>query len=296
VLGGAPARFSSNNIVTTRNPFLSTYLLVRGVYHLTVYHLHDRRVYRRCLQYLIHYRADLGIRSVERETARDIAVRMRKMALLEVIEDAYDLRVSKSGWHVEHGSSMLRPSQSYPPACPRWMHRETSPTSLLNKSPLTSGASLYYQGRGMNAYDYGFVFPFGSHNSPGAQAGVPVILPTELTSGRELCLARDGSRWRQARWEGQEVTVREHSSNSKWTTPELMVLEMESLSVLRHPNVLLLMATCCGPTQRDLLLVTEPVQTSSLFQLLHQFRKRLQSQKSALLSVCQKPCATSTVW
>ena len=88
VLGGAPARFPSNNIVTTRNPFLSTYLLVRGVYHLTVYHLHDRRVHRRCLQYLIHYGADLGIRSVERETARDIAVRMRKMALLEVIEDA----------------------------------------------------------------------------------------------------------------------------------------------------------------------------------------------------------------
>ena len=32
--------------------------------------------------------ADLGIRSVERETVRDIAVRMRKMALLDVIEEA----------------------------------------------------------------------------------------------------------------------------------------------------------------------------------------------------------------
>ena len=83
-----PDFLPTTSLYTTRNPFLSTYLLVRGVYHLTVYHLHDRRVYRRCLQYLIHYRADLGIRSVERETARDIAVRMRKMALLEVIEDA----------------------------------------------------------------------------------------------------------------------------------------------------------------------------------------------------------------
>ena len=55
---------------------------------MTVYHLHDKRVYRRCLQYLIHCGADLGIRSVERETVRDIAVRMRKMALLDVIEEA----------------------------------------------------------------------------------------------------------------------------------------------------------------------------------------------------------------
>ena len=88
VLGGAPAKFPVDIIVTSRNPFLSTYICVRGVYHTAVYHLHDRRVYRRCLEYLIHCGADLGIRSVERETARDIAVRMRKMTLLEVIEEA----------------------------------------------------------------------------------------------------------------------------------------------------------------------------------------------------------------
>ena len=45
------------------------------------------------MQYLIHCGADLGIRSVERETARDIAVRMRKMALLEVVEDACMCRI-----------------------------------------------------------------------------------------------------------------------------------------------------------------------------------------------------------
>ena len=208
MLGGAPARFPTSEIVSTRNPFYGTYLCVCGIYHKTVYCLHDWLVYRRCLQYLVHCGADLGIRSVERETARDIAVRMRKMALLEVIEDACectficagdillwlsclhcttsvpqcvhsyifslcetscpissevehqtfnlrvawvqpphwactmvvllypffsdDLRVSNSGRHVEHGSSMLRPSQSYPPACPRWMHRQASSTSLLN--------------------------------------------------------------------------------------------------------------------------------------------------------------------
>ena len=100
-----------------------------------------------------------------------------------------------------------------------------------------------------------------------------------IQNGRELCQARDGSRWRQAQWKGQEVTVREHNLDSKWSTTELMVMEMESLSMLRHPNILLLMATCCGPTKHDLLLVAEPVQTPSLFQLLHQFGERLLSQR-----------------
>ena len=94
VLGGAPARFPSNDIVTTQNPFLGTFLCARGIYHFTVYHLHDRRVYKRCMQYLVHCGADLGVRSVERETARDIAVRMRKMALLEVIEEACTLFIA----------------------------------------------------------------------------------------------------------------------------------------------------------------------------------------------------------
>ena len=88
VLGGAPAKFPVDVIITSRNPFLGTYVCVRGIYHVAVYYLHNRWAYRRCLQYLIHCGADLGIRSVERETVRDIAVRMRKMALLEIIEDA----------------------------------------------------------------------------------------------------------------------------------------------------------------------------------------------------------------
>lgn len=79
----------------------------------------------------------------------------------------------------------------------------------------------------------------------------------------------DGSRWKQAEWQCFDVTIRQHNVTSQWTTAEMMVLEMESLSVLRHPNILLLMATCSGPMNHNLLLVVEPVQTYSLFQLLH---------------------------
>lgn len=87
MLGGRPPSFPPG-IVATRNPFLGTFLCVKGIYNLTLYYGYDRWAYKRCLEYLIFFGADLGLQSVDRETARDIAVRMRKMALLKVVEDA----------------------------------------------------------------------------------------------------------------------------------------------------------------------------------------------------------------
>lgn len=46
-------------------------------------------------------------------------------------------------------------------------------------------------------------------------------------------------------------------------------------SELRHPNVMLLMAKCCGPRQQDMFLALEPLQTGSLYQLLHREQGRL---------------------
>ena len=53
---------------------------------------------------------------------------------------------------------MLRPSGSYPRACPYWMHAPTeSPTSLSGISPLATNASLFSRGRHCSTlYDYGF--------------------------------------------------------------------------------------------------------------------------------------------
>ena len=111
-------------------------------------------------------------------------------------------------------------------------------------------------------------------------------------------MAGDGSRWRHAQWEGLEVTLREYNSNSRWSSPELMIQEMENLSLLRHPNILLLMATCCGPSKHDLLLVVEPVLTYSLFQLLHQFEESFMTSHARKVDValgitkgeCSKYC------
>ena len=40
-------------------------------------------------------------------------------------------------------------------------------------------------------------------------------------------------------------------------------------SIMRHPNIILLMAVCCGPTKADMFLAMEPVQMTSLYEQLH---------------------------
>lgn len=53
---------------------------------------------------------------------------------------------------------MLRPSGSYPRACPYWMHALTAESgSLSGISPLSTNASLFNRGRHCSTlYDYGF--------------------------------------------------------------------------------------------------------------------------------------------
>ena len=45
-------------------------------------------------------------------------------------------------------------------------------------------------------------------------------------------------------------------------------------SLLRHPNVPILMAVSCGPTGPDLCLVLEPLSISSLHHQLHHQHKK----------------------
>ena len=46
-------------------------------------------------------------------------------------------------------------------------------------------------------------------------------------------------------------------------------------SKLRHPNIVLIMAVCCGPSIKDILIVLEPIMLGSLFTLLHHSDKKL---------------------
>ena len=52
-------------------------------------------------------------------------------------------------------------------------------------------------------------------------------------------------------------------------------------SIMRHPNIVLLMAVCCGPTKADMLLAMEPVQLASLFEQLHKQQIKLSSLEAA---------------
>lgn len=91
-MGGSPPSFPPG-ISSTRNPVLGAYLIAKGTYSVLKYWLHDRAHYRSCLCYLLQYGGDLGIQALSRETVRDVAVRMRKMAIVELIEDHCELRI-----------------------------------------------------------------------------------------------------------------------------------------------------------------------------------------------------------
>ena len=82
-------------------------------------------------------------------------------------------------------------------------------------------------------------------------------------------MAKDGCWWKKAEWNGSDVTIREYNAKSKGMTSQLMLKEMENLSFLRHPNITLLMGTCCGPAKNTLFLVLEPLMVPSLHHFLH---------------------------
>ena len=43
---------------------------------------------------------------------------------------------------------------------------------------------------------------------------------------------------------------------------------------MRHPQLTLLMAVCCGPRQQDMFLALEPLQAGSLYKLMHKDHRR----------------------
>lgn len=63
-------------------------------------------------------------------------------------------------------------------------------------------------------------------------------------------------------------------------------------SKLRHPNIVLIMAVCCGPTKNDMLIVLEPIVLGSLFTLLHCSDKKLTNHEkvSVLCDVLDGGC------
>ena len=78
---------------------------------------------------------------------------------------------------------------------------------------------------------------------------------TELPGGRLS--------FRAAHWKRTRVSLK-----TEWGTSNLLSKESEVLSVLLHPNILLLMATTSGPSN-CLQLIFEHVALGSLYQCLH---------------------------
>ena len=80
----------------------------------------------------------------------------------------------------------------------------------------------------------------------------------------ELTLAGGRTALRPARWKSTSISLK-----TEWGTGGLLTKELEVLSGLLHPNILLLMAITSGPNN-SLQLIFEEVAHGSLYQCLHQ--------------------------
>ena len=94
---------------------------------------------------------------------------------------------------------------------------------------------------------------------------IPWVPPREVQVDHlapELTLAGGRTGLRPARRESTRISL-------KWGTGGLLTRELEVLSALLHPNILLLIATTSGPNN-SLQLIFEEVAHGSLYQCLHQ--------------------------
>ena len=96
---------------------------------------------------------------------------------------------------------------------------------------------------------------------------IPWVPPREVQVDHlapELTLAGGRTGLRPARWKSTRISLK-----TEWGTGGLLTKELEVLSGLLHPNILLLMATTSGP-DNSLQLIFEQVAHGSLYQCLHQ--------------------------
>lgn len=86
VLGGRPPHFPCDTL-TTRNPVTGVCHVAVGCYNIFSYYIRDAKNQCKCLQQLVKFGGNLMIQTLANESSRDIAMRMRKLDILELIED-----------------------------------------------------------------------------------------------------------------------------------------------------------------------------------------------------------------
>ena len=95
---------------------------------------------------------------------------------------------------------------------------------------------------------------------------IPWVPPREVRVdvGSDLNLPGGRLSFRAAHWKCTRVSVK-----TEWGTSNLLSRELELLSGLFHPNILLLMATTTSGPNNCLQLIFEQVALGSLYQCLH---------------------------
>ena len=97
--------------------------------------------------------------------------------------------------------------------------------------------------------------------------GIPWVPPREVhidDFSPDLTLPGGCTRLRAAHWKSTRVSVKVETGTSN-----LLSTELETLTGLLHPNILLLMATTSSAPNNCLQLIFEHVGLGSLYQCLH---------------------------
>ena len=96
---------------------------------------------------------------------------------------------------------------------------------------------------------------------------IPWVPPNEVRvdeASPDLTLPGGRLSFRAAHWNCTRVSVK-----TEWGTSNLLSRELEVLTGLFHPNILLLMATTSSGPSNSLQLIFEHVSLGSLYQCLH---------------------------
>ncbi|XP_064425042.1 inactive serine/threonine-protein kinase TEX14 isoform X1 [Latimeria chalumnae] len=157
--------------------------------------------------------------------------------------------------------------------------------SLITKGSTDIQLSRLYKNRRKSSesvYSFGYgKFYLSRTKRIGYLACIPIIKETELLqaddeptftycNGPYMTMAN-------STWNGSRVTVKElnpptHQSCSKSRLVDLLIVEQENSSKLRHPHLLQLMAVCLSSDLEQIRLVHERVHLGSLYNILHERR------------------------
>ncbi|KAK7087207.1 uncharacterized protein [Littorina saxatilis] len=126
--------------------------------------------------------------------------------------------------------------------------------------------------RRVHSHGYGRVY-YGGDAASGVVSVIPLVTENQLRSDDGGISFESSSYYvmTSMTWNTTPVTIKKLDKNlQRESTVDLLISEVDHISKLRHPNLLLLMGLCQANTFDNLMLVFERVSIGSLYHVLHE--------------------------